>query len=276
VTNALKEGGNTINFRAVNGSFNSPWASIYMIYDLKPPTSTSATPTSTSGVVQYGGSGAVSGLKTLSPYISLALSDPGYSTTTTSGVDSAVTAMYYSTASGTTSVFVKGSTVATSWNSGTGMLVAVSTAGTPIKLSSANASGTAITYTVGVEFGDFAGYRSSTTWTFVLAPVVSASTPVVTIITPANGASTGATPLIEAQLYDGNSDINPFSIVLQVTQLGTVCSNALGNLSSCWNPATGILSYTPTTALTGTQTVTLNVQNWAGVSNAVQTWQFTP
>jgi hypothetical protein len=279
VTNKLVEGVNTLNFRAINGTYTSPWSSMQMIYDIKPPTSSSATPTSTSGVVQYGKSGTVSGLKTLSPYISLTLSDPGYSTTTTSGIDSAVTTMYYSTyaPTGSQSVFTIGSRVG-SWvyNSATGV-VYISTNGLPVTISSSDVNGNPITYNVGVQYGDYAGYKSTTAWTFTLAPVINTSTPIVTIIAPVNGATgVGTTPLIEAQVYDGNSDINPWTISLSITQLGTVCSNALGNLGSCYNPTTGYVSYTPTTPLVGTQSVTLNVKNWAGTLNAVQTWQFTP
>jgi hypothetical protein len=279
VTAKLVEGVNTLNFRAVNGTFNSPWSSMQVIYDLKPPIASSTTPTAISGVVQYGKSGTVSGLKTLSPLISLTLSDPGYSTTTTSGIDPAMTTLYYSTyaPTGAQTIFTIGSVVgALAYNATTG-LDYISTNGLPVTVSSSDVNGSQITYHVGAQFADYAGYKSTTAWTFALAPVIAVSTPIVSIITPANGATgVGSTPLIEAQVYDGNSDVDPWTISLQITQLGTVCSNALGNLGSCYNPLNGYVSYTPTTPLVGTQSITLSVKNWAGTLNAAQTWQITP
>jgi type II secretory pathway pseudopilin PulG len=277
VTAKLVEGINTLNFRAVNGSFNSPWTSMQLIYDIKAPVSSTPTPTSTSGVVQSGQSGTATGLRTLSPYVSLTLKDNGYSTTTTSGIDPNVTAMFYSTYA-TGNVFAAGSRInGTSFNSVTGVIVALSSSSLPPIISSSDANGNPITYTLGVEFGDYAGYKSSATWQFVLAPVINAALPIMTIIAPLNGAvGTGPTPLIRGQVFDGNSGINPYSITLSVTQLGTVCSNQIGNLSSCYDQTTGYVSYTSTTPLVGTQSVTLNVRNWAGTLNAVQTWQFTP
>jgi len=123
VTQALEEGLNHLRARAVKGAYTSPIAPRELLYDLGPPMASSPTP--------------VGPVATLSPSVGVTLSDPGVSTTTTSGISPDVV-----------SLRVNGLEVPFSYNPVSGAVVWIDSAtGTAPVLSTG-------TFAVVVEAGD--------------------------------------------------------------------------------------------------------------------------
>ena len=246
-TNALVEGSNHLKAQAVKGGFSSPIAALDVVLDKRPPVATGMTPTGTVG--------------TLAPYVAAALSDLGASTTVVSGVCPDVITMK-----------INGAAVPYKYDAGSGLVVWIDSAtDAPPVVSSG-------TYTAYVEAGDYAGYKTTQTWTFTLsiadpdssAPSVANKSPI--------GAAGSDLPAISVRVFDNQSGIVPGSITLSID--GAVVVDA-ATIGAAYDPATGTVSYTPSAPFPPgtTHTVQVSADHFASSpSNKVNTtdsWSFT-
>jgi hypothetical protein len=212
VTAALQEGQNTLRGRASKAAFDSPWGERELIYDLRAPAVTGASPTGT--------------VAAPSPYVSAVISD---TTTLAGAVASGICPQV-------TGMKVNGSTVAFAYDAATGRVRWVDAA---TQSSPALADGV---YNVVVEAGDYAGYKSTAGWSFTVAvPVTDHSRPTISFKSPIGMAGSDL-PVISAKLLDPQSGIVPASIVLRLD--GVVVVDA-SNIGAHWDPATDTVSYTP-------------------------------
>ena len=247
VTAALLEGAGTLRAQATKGSYNSPITVRSVILDVSPPRALGGTPAGT--------------VNTLAPYVGIILSDPGISTTVTSGICPDVI-----------SLRVNGADVPYTFDAMSGQLVWVdSVTGTVPVLSSA-------TYTAVVEAGDYAGYKTTGSWTFTLAlPDTDNSPPAVAEKSPIGGAASQL-PVISVRVFDNQSGIVPSSIELRVD--GAVVVNA-SNVGPAYDAGTGVVSFTPSAAFEpgSSHTVQITASHWATTPadrvTSIESWNFT-
>jgi hypothetical protein len=247
VTTALSEGVDVIRSQATKASYTSPITARGVIYDVSPPSASSATPTGT--------------VNTLAPFVAITLTDPGFSTTTTSGICPDVI-----------SLRVNGVSVAYDYNAASGQLVWVdSVTGTVPLLSSG-------TYTAVAEAGDYAGYKTTASWTFTLSvPSTDNSAPAVANKSPI-GAAASQLPVISVRAFDNQSGIIPSSIVLRLD--GAVVVSA-ANIGPSYDAASGVVSYTPPGAFAAGSAHTVEITASHGASDppdkvtSVDTWGFS-
>lgn len=247
VTADLVEGSNHLSAQAVKGTFSSPIAAVDVVLDKVPPTATGMTPSGT--------------VNSLAPYVAATLADTGASTTVVSGICPDVITME-----------IDGATVAYKYDAGTGVVEWVDSAsGAPPVVSSG-------TYTAYVEAGDYAGYKTTQTWTFTLAvsdtdnsaPSISNKDPI--------GAAGSDLPVISVRVFDNQSGIIPSSITLWVD--GAVVVDA-ATIGSAYDPATGTVSYTPSGPFASGSTHSVQVSashfaaNPADKVTSTDSWSFT-
>ncbi|MDE2510156.1 MAG: hypothetical protein KGL74_03445, partial [Elusimicrobia bacterium] len=248
VTSALVEGQNTVHAVAAKSSYSSPVADRSILLDISPPTITGMTPT-----------GAVA---TCAPYVSAVLADPAVSTAAaSSGIYAGVTAMK-----------INGSTVPFFYNPAVGTIVWIATA---TQTSPVVSSGT---FTAAVETGDYAGYKSSVTWTFSASvPATDASAPSISNKSPIGMAGSDL-PTISVRVFDNQSGIDPTSLSMTLDG-ATIMTGATAG--SYYDPSSGTIAYAPSSAfMPGTyHTVTISVNHCAtnpgGAVTSADSWGFT-
>lgn len=212
VTAALAEGRNTLRGRASKAAFDSPWGERELIYDLRAPAVTGRTPTGT--------------VNAPSPYVSAVIAD---TTTLAGAVASGICPQV-------TGMKVNGSTVAFAYDAVTGRVrwVDAGTQAPPLLADGV--------YSVVVEAGDYAGYKSTAGWSFTVAvPVTDNSKPTISLRSPIGMAGSDL-PVISAKLLDNQSGIVPSSIVMRLDGVVVV---DYSNIGGHWDPATDTVSYTP-------------------------------
>lgn len=144
------------------------------------------------------------------------------------------------------------------------------------------------TYNVRAEASDRAGYKVAYDWSFVVdlgpdgfADSSDTTPPVVSSPSPPDGtAVVTKTPLISCVLTDDESGIAPQFIVLRVDGVDKVSAVVTPDLGNYFNNKTGVLSYTPGTALvSGSHTVEVVASHWStnpvGNQSSTTTWTFT-
>ncbi len=248
VTAALSEGFNTITAQAVKNGLTSPIAAQQVLLDLNPPSISGQTPSGT--------------VDTLSPYIAATLTDTGASTATASGICPDVISMT-----------INGSSVAYTYDSTTGIVVAVdSTTGASLILSTG-------VYTAHVETGDYAGYKSSSSWTFIVSvPLTDNSAPSISNKSPIGGSASSDLPVVSVRVFDNQSGIDPLSIVMTFDGATVVSSS---NIGTSYDPASGTVSWTPPSPLASGSyhTVTIAASHWATspttAITSTDSWGFT-
>jgi len=248
VTNALAEGENTLYAQATKDTYYSPFAPRRVTLDLNPPAITGQAP-----------SGAVADLM---PYVGAVLLDAPAGAGTPCGICQEVITMR-----------VNGAEVPYSYSQSDGKLSWADPAtGLPYKLVNGAA------YTIYLEGGDNAYYKVNSTWTFTaLVSDPDNSKPAVANKVP-SGASAPALPGISCRVFDNQSGIDPYSITLTVDGAVVVSS---ANISSHWDPAAGVVSYTPPAAFTpgSSHTAEVTVSHWADApadkKTHVEAWDFT-
>jgi len=249
VTNALFEGENTVYAQATKDTYYSPFAPRRVTLDLNPPVITGQVP-----------SGAVADLM---PYVGAELTDtPVSAGKSPCGICQEVITLK-----------VNGAEVQYDYSQSEGKIYWSDPAtGLPYKLL----NGTA--YTIYLEGGDNAYYKVNSTWTFnVLVSDPDNSKPSVANKTPL-GASVPALPEISCRVFDNQSGIDPYSIILKVDGVVEVSS---ANIRSHWEPASGVVSYTPPAALLpgSSHTAEIVVSHWADTpadkKTHIEIWDFT-
>jgi hypothetical protein len=248
VTTALVEGQNTVRAVAVKSTYSSPIADRAVLLDVDPPTITGMTP--------------IGAVNTCAPYVSALLADPVVSSgAAASGIYAGLTAMK-----------VNGSTVSFSYNPSAGSIVWIATATQTAPVLSSG------TYVVAVEAGDYAGYKTSATWTFSASvPATDASAPSISNKSPI-GMAPSDLPTISVRLFDNQSGIDPTSIVLTLD--GAVVVNA-ANVGPYYDPSTGTLTFVPSSPFNpGTpHAMSVTVNHCAGTPGGAITstdaWGFT-
>lgn len=245
VTGALVEGANLIRVQATKDAYISPIAPRSVILDLASPAATSPTPAGTVG--------------TLSPYVSIILTDPGISTTVTSGICPDVLTLR-----------VNGVEVSHSFAAGALVWIDSTTQTVPVLADGA--------YAVVAEAGDFAGYKTSAAWSFTVAvPATDNSAPSVANKTPI-GASAPSLPQISVRVFDNQSGITPSSIVMKLDGITVVDAS---NLGSYYDAGADTVSYIPPTpfASFSSHTVEITASHWAtdppDKVTTADSWSFT-
>lgn len=246
ITNNLVEGLNTLWAKATKDTSESPFTRRDIILDLNPPSITSKSPV---GIV-----------KDRAPRVSAIVQDLGISTTTASGICP------------DTITLKKGTETLTHiYNSSTGEVLWVNSSGGFVILDTA-------TYTMFLEVGDNAYYKTNSSWTFTVmiddpdhsAPSISNKSPI--------GVCDTLLPLIQVRVFDNQSGIIPDSIVLKINNVTVVDST---NIKDHYNSSTGYVSYIPSELLTNGATYNLEItaSHWAQTPpdkrTSTETWQFT-
>jgi hypothetical protein len=245
VTAALVEGVDVLRGQAVKDGYTSPIAARSLIMDLKAPVSTVTAPSGT--------------VATKSPQVSALLSDPGISTSVTSGICPDVVTFK-----------INGGEVNHSYSRGLAVWIDSATGTVPVL-------GTG-TYTAAVEFGDYAGYKSSAVWTFTVeVPDTDHSAPAVAQKSPI-GMAPSALPEISVKVFDNQSGIIPSSIVLKLDGATVVDSS---NIGSHYDAGSDLVFYTPggTFASGSSHTLEVTVSHWADDPldkvTHTEAWSFT-
>lgn len=217
VTAALAEGQNLVSGRASKATFNSPIAERSVILDVAPP--------AVSGFLPAAGATA----NTYQPYVAATIADAAVSSAAAaSGVCPSVLAMK-----------VNGSTVNFVYNPAAGTVVWTDAATQSSPMVSTG------TYVVSVEGGDFAGYKTSATWSFdVSVPATDNSAPAIANKSPIGMAGSDL-PVISVRVFDNQSGVIPTSIVMTLDGV-TVVNSA--NFGQYYDPSTGNVTFTPSSA----------------------------
>jgi Tfp pilus assembly protein PilV len=246
VTAALVEGSNKLRLRAVKDAYLSPVTERTVLLDLQAPQVAYPAPAGT--------------VYTYTPSVYVRVADPGVSTTTTSGI--CVEAL---------SMRVNGSTVAALYDAAGGSFTWVDAAGGAPVLSSG-------AYVVVVEAADYAGYKSSLTWTFTVSvPDTDNSAPSVSNKSPI-GVAPSSLPEISVRLQDNQSGIDPSRVTLELDGVLVVDAS---NVSEHFDTGTDVLTYTPAEAFAdgSAHVVRVSASHWAtdpaDKVTATDTWIFT-
>lgn len=250
VTTNLTEGENTILAQTTKEGYYSPYTQREVLLDLNPPNITDMKPTGT--------------VNDLMPYVGAVLTDTVLSTGIPSGICPDVI-----TLKKTTNAVTEIVTHTYDTTSGKVAWVDPSTNLPPL-LS------TGVVYTITLEGGDNAHYKVISTWSFTVeiqdpdnsAPSIAEKSPI--------GSTKELLPEISCRVFDDQSGINPYSIVMKLDS-NIVVSNS--NISSCYNPDDGFVRYKTTTPLSvGLHTVEITVSHWATQPSdkvtSVDTWNF--
>ncbi|MDE2492093.1 MAG: prepilin-type N-terminal cleavage/methylation domain-containing protein [Elusimicrobia bacterium] len=248
VTAALVEGQNEVRAQSAKATYSSPIADRSVLLDVNPP---AVTPLQSSGTTSA-----------CAPYVAALLTDPVTSTSAAaSGIYPGVTAM-----------LINGSTVPISYDAPTGIVVWVDT-GTQSSPKLADGS-----YAVAVEAGDYAGYKSSATWSFAVSvPSVDNSAPSIANKSPIGMAGSDL-PVLSVRVFDNQSGIDPSSIVLTLDGATVVDASDLG---PHYDPASGTVSYTPSAPFASGSYHTLSVTashcaaSPSGSVTSTDSWGFT-
>ncbi|MDP3542826.1 MAG: hypothetical protein Q8T11_10225 [Elusimicrobiota bacterium] len=229
VTAALVEGANMLRFQASKDGYTSPVTERELLHDVNPPSASGATPTGSQG--------------TRSPYVAVALADAGLSTTAVSGICPDV-------------ISLRANGADASFSFAAGMLVWIdSTTGTvPVLAPGA--------YAMVAETGDYAGYKTSATWSFTVAvPATDNSAPAISNKSPI-GMAGSTLPELSVRVFDNQSGIIPASIVLRLDGAIVVDS---ANVGSHYDAATGYVRYVPGAAFASGSGHTLEIaaSHWA-------------
>jgi len=255
LTAELTEGENLIYGIAQKDSYSSPWSETNVILDIKPPVVENETPSGT--------------VKTLQPLVEATILDePENGNAETSGICSEViTLKYQATAIGT-------GTATHTFDSSTGKLRWIDS-NTFLPVFSQGE-----TVTIIVEAGDYAFYKTISTWTFTCnINTIDNSAPSIAETSP-HGTITSNPTLISCKVFDNQSGINIQSIILELDG-GVVVnfSNISEHYSPISNPQGGYINYLPDNALSsGEHQVTVKVSHWATEPNdkieKIETWNF--
>jgi hypothetical protein len=177
---------------------------------------------------------------TRQPFVSATLTDPvSSSSAAASGICQSVVSMA-----------VNGASVGYSYSASSGTVVWIDTA---TQSSPILADGT---YSVSVEGGDYAGYKTSATWTFTVSvPSTDNSAPSISNKTPIGSASSDL-PVISVRVFDNQSGIDPASIAMTVDA---------APVSATYDPGTGTVSFVPAAAFSPASfhAVTIAASHWA-------------
>lgn len=247
VTTNLVEGSNRLTAQAVKSSYSSPLSAQSAILDYVAPTASGMTP---SGATNTG-----------APYVAVTLSDMGVTTTTTSGICPDVITLK-----------INGSSRPYSFDASTGLVVWIDSATDTVPVVSTGA------YTAYVEAGDYAGYKTTQTWSFTVsysdtdhsAPSVSNKSPL--------GASAPALPTVSVRVFDNQTGIIPSSIRLTIDGVVVVDST---NIGAHYDPAAGDVTYTPSSSYGSGTSHTVEIRashfatNPASKIESVDTWNFS-
>lgn len=248
VTSLLAEGENTVYAQATKDTYYSPYAPRRVTRDLNPPSITGQVP-----------AGAVAELM---PYVGAVLLDTPASAGAPCGVCQEVITMK-----------VNGATVPYNYSQASGKIYWGDPAtGLPYKLVDGAA------YTVYLEGGDNAYYKVKSTWTFTAGigdpdnskPSVANKTPL--------GAGAPPAPVISCRVFDNQSGVDPYSIVLKVDGAVAVSS---ATISTGWDPASGVVSFTPPAAFQpgSAHSAEITVSHWADnpadKKTYTEAWTFT-
>lgn len=229
VTAALVEGANELLAQATKDSYSSPISPRSLILDSMPPSAAASQPTGTVG--------------TRAPYVVIAVSDPGASTTTTSGVCPDVLTLK-----------ANGVEVAHSFSSGLLVWIDSATQTVPVLATG--------TYAMTMEAGDYAGYKTSASWSFTLSvPDTDNSAPAIANKSPV-GIAPSALPEISVRVFDNQSGIIPASVTLRLD--GTVVVDS-SNIGAHYDPADGTVRYTPSAAFdpSSSHAVEITASHWS-------------
>lgn len=247
ITAALLEGANLLTARAVKGPYTSPLTTRTLLLDVSAPIVSNAVPSASAA--------------TLAPAVAANLFDLGVGTTATSGICPDVITLK-----------VNGSAVNHSYDStsGTVMWIDPQTQTVPILSSGV--------YTAYIQAGDYAGYKTTHSWTFTLSvPDTDNSAPSVANKSPIGGAASQL-PVISVRVFDNQSGINPLSIRMTLDGVVVVSTATIG---AAYNPATETVSHTPAAAFaTGSShTVEIRASHFAtdpaDKIETLDTWSFT-
>lgn len=247
VTLALAEGAGVIRAQAVKDAYTSPITARDVIYDVSPPRVADAVPSGT--------------VTTPAPYVAINLSDPGVSTTTTSGIQPDVI-----------SLRANGVDVPFTFNAATGQLVWVdASSGTAPLLPN-------LVYSMVAEAGDYAGYKATAAWSFTVAvPATDHSAPAISNKSPI-GMAASQLPVISVRVFDNQSGIVPASIVMRLD--GVVVVDA-SNIGQAYDAATGYVSYTPSGAFSPGSSHTVEITASHGANDpadkitSTDSWSFS-
>ncbi|MEK7743849.1 MAG: hypothetical protein AAB578_05635, partial [Elusimicrobiota bacterium] len=251
ITAMLVEGQNQLTAQAVKSPYTSPIAPKDLILDINPPALSDIQPSAGSTV------------NTFSPFIGATLDDAGISTTSTSGICEEVMTLK-----------IGGSSVSYRYDSGTGRIYWIDFLTQTVPVLSAGA------YTALLEAGDYAGYKTTQSWTFTVQAAPGGtdnSAPSTANKTPL-GASAPALPVISVRVFDNQTGIIPSSLLLRVD--GSTVVNS-GNIGSYYDPYDGTLSWTPAEeyASGSSHTVEVTASHWGADPldkvTTVESWNFT-
>lgn len=244
VTAALVEGANVLRFQASKDGYTSPVAERQVLHDLNPPSASAAVPAGAQG--------------TRAPYVAVALADAGVATTAVSGICPDV-------------ISLRANGVDVSFSFADGMLVWIdSTTGTvPVLAPGA--------YVMVAEAGDYAGYKTSATWSFTIAvPATDNSAPSISNRSPI-GMAGSSLPELSVRVQDNQSGIIPSSIVLRLDGAVVVDSS---NIGSYYDAQSGDVTYIPGASFQSGSAHTLEItaSHWAGDPldkiTSTDTWAF--
>ncbi|MDD5656554.1 MAG: hypothetical protein PHF00_04785 [Elusimicrobia bacterium] len=245
VSSALIEGTNILRGQAGKDGYTSPIAQRALILDLAPPVIDSFSP-----------AGAT---PNRAPAVGAALSDPGVSTTTTSGICPDVVALK-----------INGAPVNFKYESGAVVWIDSTTGTVPVLATG--------TYSAVVEAGDYAGYKASATWSFTIQNVdTDHSAPVVAEKSPI-GMAPSDLPELSVKVFDNQSGIIPASIVLKLDGAAVVYAADIGEH---YDAAAKRVFFTPSSPFESGSTHVLEVtaSHWATEPpekvTSIDSWSFT-
>jgi len=230
VTGAMAEGAVMLRLQAAKDGYTSPVTERSVLYDLNPPSASGAVPTGAEA--------------TRSPYVAVTLADVGFATTAVSGICPDVI-----------SLRANGTDTAYSFTDGRLVWIDSMTGTVPVLAPGA--------YTMVAEAGDYAGYKTSATWSFTVAvPATDHSAPSISNKSPI-GMAGSTLPELSVRVKDNQSGIIPSSIVLRLDGAIIVDSS---NLGSHYDAETGDVTFVPTAAFESGSGHTLEVtaSHWAG------------
>ena len=247
VTGALAEGYNEVAAQAVKDGYTSPITRRTVLLDLAPPRTASPAPTGT--------------VNTRAPQVAITLSDPGVSTTVASGICPDVITLK-----------AGGVVVPFQYDATTGQVVWIDSGTNTVPVL---ADGT---YAMTVEGGDYAGYKTTQTWSFTVnvdatdhsAPAIAEKSPI--------GMADSQLPEISVRVFDNQSGVIPASI--RMTLDGEVVVDA-ANIGSHYDASDGTVSYTPPTAFEAGSVHLVSIQadhfatNPADKVTSADTWGFS-
>ncbi|MEK9144798.1 MAG: hypothetical protein AAB339_04220, partial [Elusimicrobiota bacterium] len=251
ITAMLVEGQNQLTAQAVKSPYTSPIAPKDLILDINPPALSDIQPSAGSTVNSF------------SPFVGATLEDAGISTTSTSGICEEVMTLK-----------IGGSSVSYRYDSGTGRIYWIDFLTQTVPVLSAGA------YTALLEAGDYAGYKTTQSWTFTVQAAPGGtdnSAPSTANKTPL-GASAPALPVISVRVFDNQTGIIPSSLLLRVD--GSTVANS-ENIGSHYDPYDGTLSWTPAEeyASGSSHTVEVTASHWGtdplDKVTTVESWNFT-